>query len=80
MGPACACKPRKPRLTLRRLQITAMGIPEDRAIEVFLMCDRNVELAIQYYYGACKAATRVVQALTTALPCPCAENQADFEN
>jgi hypothetical protein len=57
-----------------------MGIPEDRAIEVFLMCDRNVELAIQYYYGACKAATRVVQALTTALPCPCAENQADFEN
>ncbi|PWN46322.1 UV excision repair protein Rad23 [Ceraceosorus guamensis] len=31
-------------------QICAMGIPEDRAIEVFLMCDRNVELAVQYYF------------------------------
>ncbi|CAD6887637.1 unnamed protein product [Tilletia laevis] len=31
-------------------QITAMGIPEERAIMSYLMCGRNVEMAIQYYF------------------------------
>lgn len=31
-------------------QITAMGIPQDRAIEVYLMCGRNIEMAVQFYY------------------------------
>ncbi|PWN33394.1 UV excision repair protein Rad23 [Meira miltonrushii] len=31
-------------------QIIAMGIEENKAIEVYLMCGRNVEMAIQYYF------------------------------
>ncbi|KAE8268806.1 hypothetical protein A4X09_0g3543 [Tilletia walkeri] len=31
-------------------QISAMGIPEERAIMVYLMCGRNTEMAIQYYF------------------------------
>lgn len=31
-------------------QIVAMGIEENRAIEVYLMCGRNVEMAVQYYF------------------------------
>lgn len=31
-------------------QIIAMGIEESKAIEVYLMCGRNVEMAIQYYF------------------------------
>lgn len=31
-------------------QITAMGIPQERAIEVYLMCGRNIEMAVQFYY------------------------------
>lgn len=27
-----------------------MGIDENRAIEVYLMCGRNVEMAVQYYF------------------------------
>lgn len=31
-------------------QIVAMGIPEDKAIESFFMCGKNVEMAVQYYF------------------------------
>lgn len=31
-------------------QIIAMGIDETKAIEVYLMCGRNVEMAVQYYF------------------------------
>ncbi|UZJ56601.1 hypothetical protein CBS101457_005921 [Exobasidium rhododendri] len=31
-------------------QIIAMGIPETKAIEAYLMCGRNVEMAVQYYF------------------------------
>ncbi|PWN18101.1 UV excision repair protein Rad23 [Microstroma glucosiphilum] len=31
-------------------QIVAMGIPDDKAIEAYLMCGRNVEMAVQYYF------------------------------
>ncbi|KAK0522039.1 UV excision repair protein rad23, partial [Tilletia horrida] len=31
-------------------QITAMGIPEERATMAYIMCGRNVEMAIQYYF------------------------------
>ncbi|WFD36428.1 UV excision repair protein rad23 [Malassezia cuniculi] len=31
-------------------QIIAMGIPESKAIEVYLMCGNNVEMAVQYYF------------------------------
>ncbi|CDS02106.1 hypothetical protein [Sporisorium scitamineum] len=31
-------------------QIVAMGIPEDKAIESYFMCGKNVEMAIQYYF------------------------------
>jgi len=27
-----------------------MGIPETKAIEAYLMCGRNVEMAVQYYF------------------------------
>jgi UV excision repair protein RAD23 len=39
-------------LTLASLapQIIAMGIPENKAIEAYLMCGRNVEMAVQYYF------------------------------
>lgn len=31
-------------------QIEAMGIPQTKAIEAYLMCGRNVEMAVQYYF------------------------------
>lgn len=31
-------------------QIMAMGIPERKAIESYLMCGRNLEMAVQYYF------------------------------
>lgn len=31
-------------------QIVAMGIPESKAIEAYLMCGKNVEMAVQYYF------------------------------
>ncbi|PWN88638.1 UV excision repair protein Rad23 [Acaromyces ingoldii] len=31
-------------------QIIGMGIPESKAIEAYLMCGRNVEMAVQYYF------------------------------
>lgn len=31
-------------------QISNMGIPTDKAIEAYLMCGRNVEMAVQYYF------------------------------
>lgn len=30
--------------------IQAMGIPQDKAIEAYLMCGKNVEMAVQYYF------------------------------
>jgi len=31
-------------------QIVAMGIPEEKAIESYFMCGKNVEMAVQYYF------------------------------
>ncbi|CAO1612656.1 unnamed protein product [Jaminaea pallidilutea] len=31
-------------------QIVAMGIPQNRAIEAYLMCGKNVEMAVQFYF------------------------------
>lgn len=31
-------------------QIVAMGIPQSRAIEAYLMCGKNVEMAVQFYF------------------------------
>lgn len=31
-------------------QMVAMGIPQERAIEAYLMCGRNVEMAVQYFF------------------------------
>lgn len=31
-------------------QIIAMGIPENKAIESYFMCGKNVEIAVQYYF------------------------------
>ncbi|CAO1621117.1 unnamed protein product [Parajaminaea phylloscopi] len=31
-------------------QMVAMGIPQDRAIEAYMMCGRNVEMAVQYFF------------------------------
>lgn len=31
-------------------QIVAMGIPDTKAIEAYLMCGKNVEMAVQYYF------------------------------
>jgi len=31
-------------------QITAMGIPHERAVMAYVMCGKNVEMAIQYYF------------------------------
>ena len=30
--------------------IQAMGIPQDKAIEAYMMCGKNVEMAVQYYF------------------------------
>ncbi|KDN35860.1 UV excision repair protein Rad23 [Tilletiaria anomala UBC 951] len=30
--------------------ITAMGVPQDKAIEVYFACGKNVELAVSYYF------------------------------
>lgn len=31
-------------------QIVAMGIPPNKAIEAYVMCGKNVEMAVQYYF------------------------------
>lgn len=31
--------------------IMGMGIPQDQAIQAYLMCGRDVQMAIQFYFG-----------------------------